>query len=146
MNHTFPQSFYPSYVEGSGQQLAAQIQPTTLACAYYPNFLLAWRPAQQPTEQGHHRHEVAPTYAPPNPHKSHLSRPRSLTSNHYPSTKPTSVTPSSTTTKTRTSPRQSDRPPYTAAHNWDDLANSWRVLNGVLDKEAEEGSPSARQQ
>ena len=67
MNHTFPQSFYPSYVEGSGQQLAAQIQPTTLACAYYPNFLLAWRPAQQPTEQGHHRHEVAPTYVPPRP-------------------------------------------------------------------------------
>ena len=62
VNHTFPQSFYHSYVRGSSQQHPALIQPSALAFAYYPGFLPAWRPAQPPTEQGQQ-----PTYAPPRP-------------------------------------------------------------------------------
>jgi len=62
VNHTFPQSFYHSYVRGSSQQHPAPIQPSALAFAYYPGFLPAWRPAQPPAEQGQQ-----PTYAPPRP-------------------------------------------------------------------------------
>ena len=78
---------------------------------------------------------------PPTPtdyiHRNPAAPPAIATS----STKPTAANPSSSSTKTRTPPRQSNRPPHTTAHNWDDLANSRGVLNGVLDKEAEEGSP-----
>ena len=99
VNHTFPQSFYHSYVGGSIQQHPAPIQPNAFAFAYYPSFLPAWRLAQQPAEQGQQ-----PTYAPPtlanHIHRNHAAPPAIAT----PSTKSTSVNPSSTPTKTRTSP------------------------------------------